>query len=29
MFLYKATHTKLNATLDIWQQKAHFMALFT
>jgi len=28
MFLHKATHTKLKATLDIWQQKAHFMALF-
>jgi len=29
MFLHKATHTKLNATLDTWQQKVHFMALFT
>jgi len=28
MFSYKATHIYLNATLEISQQKVHFMALF-
>jgi len=28
MFSYKATHTQLNATLEVLQQKALFMSLF-
>jgi len=28
MFSYKATHINSNATSEISQQKAHFMALF-